>query len=636
MDSRMEALVRELADVRTLSSLRPVAARVLRDRPTSACRIAVAAWVGIEICMRVDGLRATRGYSGVSMDTAIYPGCCRVMHDDAVERGPWMREMVDAAASVVAELAGFGMLDSYESMLNGLVTAGAFDTESDDLVAHRCLLALHAVTETHLRVLQGRLGPVRGVDGRGAARYEKGNARTALLETARGPILGHHQLLTLNCPTCSHAAMGAKKAFVSYRENLCWLTDWDTASRGDSGTFAALEIEAGADLADDTWMWRRRNAIGAPFNAWLARLDHAGKQATGGRWLHTGVLCDCVSSAGRKLAMVSILYGSYHFWPVDRALTLDDYAVYVCASIGEMLRGYTIDHDAEAGIDEHSLYNWLCVDCAKRASQDGLSHANARAPREDWEMRIAWGPQSYFYCSLRHQGFRRRVDRLAGRDGQVEVSEIPARGEPIRSGDPLRMIIRRLLARIGVEVGGPVLAAFEVDLDRWRVAPRLCAECGFDGDRAQLYMLAIGCARLAASLPARHRDALVALIDTYGFRLFPALQVRMLVQCSCTAQWLADVMSAGYDDAGRSCGQTACLATDPVWRPVARATAAEDAADGGRSWRERLLAQAFDEARRYARDTGKTGWLGVVSRRLSAVTVKPGETEPYEGRASPP
>lgn len=621
MENQLESVIRALVAARDPVALRSVAVNILGvDSPLNV-RIAIAARMGIEICLRVDALRESGGHPGAELDTAIVPHCVRKERLPRVGLDEWLRELVVVADGVADALPGIGMYDSYAALQRTLINVAAFEGECDDLLAHRCLLSLHAVTEVHLRMLQGRVGPLRSVNGRHSSRYEKGNVRPAVLETAAGPILGHHQILSHSAATCSHEAMGLDEAFIAYRENLCWLTDWDTAGRGDSGTWEALAIETGVTEADGAWMWRRRNAIGAPLNAWIAALDHAGKQETGGQWLHTGVLCDDVTATVRKVAIVSGLYGNYHYWPTDFPLSLDDYAVNVCACIGEMIRGNAIDHDSEAGIAEHSLYNWLCVDCARRATRDCFSRDNALAQRDDWEMRIAWAPQTYLYCAMRHQGFRRRVDNLTGHREVISATSIRPRCKPICSQDTLPTMVRKLLALSGSDVHDRDLDALAADMSRWQCKPRLCAKCDFDGAGAQLYLVAIGCARLAASLPEEHRDALTRLVDLYGFRLFPALQVRMLVRCTCVPKWLADVMSAGYEDSRMTCGQTACVATDPTPRAMRPADTTEQDDYEGRSLRQALLEQSLDEARLYAQRTGRGAWLEVVSGRMTDVAM---------------
>jgi hypothetical protein len=625
---------------------------LIRDEPAAGradvtdC-IVTAMRVCALVCSRIDELwRADapgRDRRGALHDTTIYRACDQGCGRGAVRDMPradrgWHGEIAAVVEEVLAFLGGIGMLDGFAELVTGLVDGPAFRGESEDLRLHRCLLVGHAVTETYMRLLQERVAPSPGQDGRGAGRYPKGDVKEAVLTSMAGPILGHHQILTLNCATCSDEGMSPAKAFMSYRENLRWFNDWATADRADGDIMAVIDASAAAhpgrhravpdrpvpDRPDGrTWMWRERNQIGEAASRWLARLDHATKPTGGGSLLHTGVLC-AISETVRKLTIACVCYGSYHFWPVHRPMTLDDYALYVCASVGEMLRGWAVDHDSEAAIGEHNLLNWLCVHCATRAARDVLSPRNASAPREDWEMRIAWGPQTYFFHGLRHRGFARRVDNLCARPAhdarQIPIILVRPRCVPIRFGDSLPVIVSKLLALCGVHATvpdehWPTL----LHLDSWACRPRICARCAFDGQHAQLFMLSVGCATLATLLPPDQRGRLVHLVDTYGVRLLPALQVRLLVQCACVPRWTADVMSHGYQQAGTACGQNPCQLNAGGITPhvTPGAGGEEDDRYQRQLLRDLLLQQAHAEAARYAADTGQTPWLAVVSRPLA-------------------
>lgn len=405
-----------------------------------------------------------------------------------------------------------GAFDDYATVVTGLVKASSFSDESDDFVIHRCLLASHAFADVYMLALQGELAAVRQPQ-RSGARYPKGDVAEAVVRTARGPILGHHQILALNCAACSDADMDPGLAFVSYRDNLCWLHDWATAGRRDGNILAAVRTstaaaggeaqsgaaETGPELESDPdpdpdpqsgpadtgpWPWQARNGIGDQFSRWLARLDHVTKTSRNARLAHAGALCHHVDASTRKVLVASVCYGSFHFWPTPRLMSTGDYAEHVCACMGEMARGWAIDHDTEACIGEHNLLNWLCRACAAAATRETLSPANARAARGDDVMRVAWGPQTYFYFGRRHCGFARRVDNLGERPVRpVPVRPVPPSCTPIAAGDGVAEAAAKLLALCGAE---PV-RAIDLGGPDWPCRPRICRRCAFDGDRAVVH-----------------------------------------------------------------------------------------------------------------------------------------------------
>ncbi|KAM4067107.1 hypothetical protein HRG_001106 [Hirsutella rhossiliensis] len=535
--------------------------------------------------------------------------------------------MIDIATRHLTQLDAFS---GYATVVAGLVQGSSFEHESDDLVIHRCLLASHALAEVYIRALQGGLPAADYANVGTSARYPKGNVKQAVVRTAGGPILGHHQIMTLNCATCFDIGMPPRLAFLSYKENMCWFNDWATAHREDGDVLAAVnacmtlercaddsETHAGQELS-----WRARNEVGDQLSRWLAQLDVDGKESSNSSLAHTGVLC-ALNDGLRRVLVASVCYGSYHFWPTPRQMTADDYASYLCASIGGMARGWAIDHDSEAAIGEHNLFNWLCRGCSVAVTREVLFPASAAAPREDANMRIAWGAQTYFYFGQRHHGFARRVDNLAQGHGTCSHGHMPTRAirpscSPVAAGDGVGVIVTKLLALCGVE---PARGCSDVDdfgEAEWDCDSQMCPMCQFDGSRAQLFMVSVGAARLAIKLPSEYRMSLVNLMDTFGFRLFPAIQARLLVLCPCLPKWAASVMSHGYAEAGTRCGQSDCSAPVHEQGFFTRPLADEEVRYGNTSLRELLLRQARVEATDYANKTGQAAWLNVVSQPLKA------------------
>ncbi|MTD59051.1 hypothetical protein [Amycolatopsis pithecellobii] len=610
----MSLVIGKLESAPDLRSVRQVAAQVLAQ-PSTRVRLAVALRVSELLCAAIDELLTRHPDDGAALDTGIYRPCRTTPHT-----GTALSELLRVSDGAEAYLLELGAFDDYADVIAGLVEVSAFRQETDDLVLHRCLLAVHAAAEVFLRAGQGKLTPTEHASAVEPARYPKGDVKHAVVRTALRPVLGHHQIMTLNCAACVDAEMPPRVAFTSYQENLCWFTDWATAHRDDGDIMAAIQTSLTGDSLGGTqdlgqWgQWRARNGIGDGFSRWLAQLDHLTKKVSNPALLHTGVLC-AMTPLVRKVIVASVSYGSYHFWPVHRQMSFDDYVRHICASIGGMVRGWAVDHDSEAAIGEHNLLNWVCRACATAATRDALSPRNAQAKRDDARMRIAWGPQTYFYFGQRHHGFARRVDNLREQDRfagrELDIRPIPRHCSPVVAGDNVPDIVSKLLALCGADAGK--IDEDALGIDTWDCTPRLCAECAFDGQRAQLFMISVGAARLACLLPRHYRAEFVRLMDTYGFRLFPAVQTRLLVQCACLPRWIADVLSHGYADAGTWCGQSDC--TTPARQPLPPDIGETDEYDHV-PLPDTLLRQAQTEARRYAADTGRTDWLAVVARPL--------------------
>ena len=161
--------------------------------------------------------------------------------------------------------------------------------------------------------------------------------------------------------------------------------------------------------------------------------------------------------------------------------------------------GWVVDHDTEASIREHNSLNWVCKDCSTALTSEVFYPANARATRDDSIMRLAWGPQTYFFVGLRHHGFARLVDNL--RENNINLAyHMPVREttpycSPIAAGDNFPVVVTKLLVLCGIQ-----LVDFHIDLGEaeWVCQPRMCSKCQFDGYRTQLFMLSVGVARLAA------------------------------------------------------------------------------------------------------------------------------------------
>lgn len=635
-------LVRMLSNVENLEELRVQAPRVLTEKCDVMTRLAVAARVCKLVCDGIHELwqRDPEGRTGAVRDTLLCRGCHGATRETSRSGGneTWLSELMPVASKVSEYLTVLGEFQRFASLVSELVEASMFAQDGEDLIIHRSLFAWHAVMETYMRMLQGEVVPSHRQNGHNASRYDKGDAKDAVVRTALGPVIGHHQLIALTCATFSDSGMSPREAFMTYRENMVWVHDWATAHRADGGIVQELfdafnmtsavteEHRCGPRVRG--YVWEERNYFGERFTAWLARLDHTTRATSQAFLLHTGVLCRA-SEPIREMTMVCVSYGSYGFWGMRRELHGTDSLKFVCACIGEMLRGWAIDHDTEAAVSEHSLLNWLCVACATRSSQEALSPINAAAEREDWEMRIAWGPQTYFFFDIRHHGLMRRMDNLralqAGQpDSDVHFAAAPRTCDPIKSGDTVPTMVTKLLALSGLSLTTDGSGrGLDLDPARWECHPRICPECSFEGDREQLFMISLGCARLAAALPEGQRRRFALLVEKYGFRLFPAVQVRLLVQCDCVPRWTADVMSSGYRDAWTACGQNACLLTgaDASAPPPATDGASLDEDDeyGGELLHKVLLRQAHAEARQYATRTGRRDWLDVVSAPISAL-----------------
>lgn len=462
------------------------------------------------------------------------------------------------------------------------------------------------------------------------ARYGKDDVKNDVALSASGPILGNHQVLTHLLPTCAHADMTPKLAFTSYRDQFCYLEDWATANREDGDAPELLGSVITLNKSFETLFakhptyncpWRARNKIGTELTRWLAKFDHTTKDSSNAYLTHTGILCTSHAWV-RKVMVVSISYGSYGLWPAPFDLAMEDYAEVVCAYIGAMWRGWSVDHDVEASIGEHNAMNWLCRTCATATAREVFSPANANAPRKCHILRLAWTPQSYFYFGLRHHGFERRVDNLLESNSSLSSShrslfqQVAPVYSPIASGDNVSTIVTKLLGMCGMRVVDDIGDLGDKD---WACHPRICSTCDFENSRSQLFMISVGAARLAVMLPRNCRPHFIHLIDMFGLRLFPALQARILCQCPCVPEWLADVIAHGYTEAGTRCGQSDCTVQCgsenhgllPSSPGSNEGTTIDDT-----SLRSMLLNQAMEEAARYAEKSGQMEWLEVVSQPL--------------------
>ncbi|RHZ55352.1 hypothetical protein CDV55_104450 [Aspergillus turcosus] len=586
------------------------------------------------LCEAIDHLLSheTQQGSAAMKDTGVYRPCPRNLTLGKPDQHHLLESMymLEVAEQYLRTLEDF---DCFAAVVTGLVDFSAFYYESDDLIIHRCLLATHALSEVYMRALQGNIAPDKAVRVPQPPRYPKDNVKQAVVRSAHGPILGHHQIMTLNCATCSDTKMSPTTAFISYKDNLCWFNDWATAEREDGDILTEINSSMTSDspITNSTipgacarrqeYKWRDRNRIGDKLSRWLAQLDHVTKQSSNPSLTHSGVLCT-TKAWTRKLIVASVCYGSYHFWPASQEIRFTDYVTYICSSIGGMVRGWAIDHDSEAAIGEHNLLNWLCRDCAIDAARETLYPANALAARDDFAMRIAWGPQTYFYFGQRHHGFKRRVDNLAetiaSPSRHLHIQDIYPFACPVKAGDQLSTIVAKLLGLCGAKL--IERAADALDDINWDCFPRICSLCDFDGSRAQLFMVSVGAARLAAKLPEPYRATLISLFDSYGFRLFPALQSRMLLLCPCLPRWMADVMSCGYVEAGMRCGQSDCSLTSESHLRAPQlllpGLGSEETLYDGIPLTKSLLNQARIEASSLANKSGQREWFGVVSMPL--------------------
>jgi len=631
----------QLCAAQDLDAVRSVVKHALpaQPMPTKAgVRLAlmVALRVTELVCQSIDRLlkNPASRTSGAFHDSGMYRPC-RGNKDahGTVNKEQGLEDlipMIDMATDYLQKLDAF---DDYASVITGLVQVSSFRHDNDDLIVHRCLVASHALSEGYIGAKQSKLSAADYPHGAQPVRYPKDDVKQAVLRTVRGPILGHHQIITCNSTMCFDPAMHPKLAFVSYKENLCWLVDWTLAHREDKDILTTLNTIVDSNSAihptanpkvlsyQDSiptqgfdLSWRGRNEVASEFTKWLAKMDKVVKESTDPSLLHTGVLCK-EETLVRKVLVASVAYGSWQFWPSPRPLTFDDYTEVVCTFIGAMVRGWAVDHDSEASIREHNSLNWVCKDCSAALTSEVLGPANARSTRDDSIMRLAWGPQTYFFVGLRHHGFARRVDNLREKSTNLAyhkpVRQITPYCSPIVAGDTVPIIVIKLLALCGIQ-----LEDFRSDLGEkeWDCQPRMCSECQFDGHRAQLFMLSVGAQRLAATvLDPGQSQALVRLIDNYGYRLFPAIQTRLTVLCPCIPRWTSDVMSQAYADAGTSCGQSDCSV--PASQCHSNGMTMADGYDDI-SRTEALLCQAVAEAEAYANKTGQQEWFDTVSKPL--------------------
>ncbi|RAK85659.1 hypothetical protein BO79DRAFT_155522 [Aspergillus costaricaensis CBS 115574] len=440
-----------------------------------------------------------------------------------------LTSMIDVSTEYLLRL---GLFADYAALIvSKLVSASAFGAETDDLVIHRCLMACSALSEVYATARQSSLIAEEYDLAPCPPRYRKDDVKDDIVQSASGPILGNHQIMTLNFPLCAHADMIPKLAFTSYRDNFCWFEDWATADRGDGDTPKLVSSVITLNKSFETLFakhptyncpWRARNKIGTELTRWLAKLDHTTKDSSNAYLTHTGILCTSHAWV-RKLMVASISYGTYGNWPVPFELAMDDYAEVVCTYIGAMWRGWSVDHDVEASIGEHNAMNWLCRACAMATTRDAFSPANAKAIRKDYILRLAWSPQSYFYFGLRHHGFERRVDNLLETSTRLSsphrclVQQVAPVYSPIMSGDNVCTIVTKLLGMCGMRVVSDFGDLGDKD---WACHPRICSTCDFANSRSQLFMVSVGAARLATpsafdcfqhSKPEYYANALVCL-----------------------------------------------------------------------------------------------------------------------------
>lgn len=595
--------------------------------------LTVALRVVVLICDSIDDL-ITDQATGAFHDTRAYRPCLRCTGSGFQIQSQSVLSDLTSIIHVSTEyLLRLGLFADYATLIvSKLMSASAFGAENDDLLIHRCLMACHALSEVYAMESQSRLVAEEYHLAPCAARYGKDDVKNDVALSASGPILGNHQIMTLNFPTCTHADMKPKLAFTSYRDNFCWFEDWATANREDGDAPALLSSVITLNRSFETVFakhpiyncpWRARNKIGTELTRWLAKLDHTTKDASNAYLTHTGILCTSHVWV-RKLMVASISYGSYGMWPAPLDLALEDYAEVVCAYIGAMWRGWSVDHDVEASIGEHNAMNWLCRSCAMATARECFSPANAKAIRKKHILRLAWPLQSYFYFGLRHHGFERRVDNLLETSTSLSSShrrlfqQIAPVYSPIVSGDNVSTIVTKLLGICGMMIVDDI---GDLGDKNWACHHRICSKCDFENSRSQLFMISVGAARLAVTLPKDCRPHFIHLIDTFGLRLFPALQARILCQCHCVPEWLADVMAHAYTEAGTRCGQSDCTIQsdsrkDDLLPFLPGSNKGTVPPIGDISLRSVLLNQTMAEAAKYAERSGQLDWLEIVSQPL--------------------
>ncbi|KAI9368343.1 hypothetical protein BJX61DRAFT_537328 [Aspergillus egyptiacus] len=527
----------QLCAAQDLDSVQSVVKHELPAQPTPTrmgVRLAlmVALRVAELVCQSIDRLleQPDSETTGASHDTGMYRPCRRGNgdHHVPVDNEQGLQGLIPMIDVVTDYLEKLGAFDDYASVVTRLVQVSSFHHDNDDLIVHRCLLASHALAAGYIAAKQSELSAADYPHGALPVRYPKDN------------------IITCNSGMCFDAGMRPRLAFISYKENLCWLADWALAHREDGDILPMINSIVGSNSATTpTANSGVRNKVGSQFTRWLAKMDHVVKESTNPSLTHTGVLCT-VGGLVRKVLVASVSYGSWQFWPIPRQMTFDDYTKLVCAYIGAM------------------------------------------------------SPQTYFFIGLRHHGFARRVDnphetKTDSASYHMPVRQITPYCSPIAAGDDIPVFITKLLALCGIQL--------------WGFQPRMCSKCQFDGYRAQLFMLSVGVARLAAMvLDHDQRRPLVRLMDTYGYRLFPALQARLLVLCPCVPRWTSDVMSQAYADAGTSCGQSDCSI------PASQCHSSELPVTEEHNLTEALLCQALAEAETYANKTGQKEWFDTVSK----------------------
>lgn len=433
--------------------------------------LTVALRVGLLLCESIDDL-ITDQTTGAFHDTRSYRPCLRCTESSCqIQSRSLLHELtsiIDVSTDYMLRLELF--VDYATMIVSNLMSAPAIEVENDDLLIHRCLMACNALFEAYARARQSRLVAEEYNVAPHPARYAKDDVKNDVAEAASGPILGNHQIMTVNLAMCAHADMTPKLAFTCYRDNFCWFEDWATANREDGDTLTLLSSFITVNKSFETLYerhptdecpWRARNKIGKEVARWLAKLDHATKDASNAYLTHTGILCTSPAWV-RKLMVASLSYGSYGLWPVSHDLAIDDYADVVCACIGAMWRGWSVDHDVEASIGEHNGMNMLCRACATATAREAFSPANAKALRKNQILRLAWAPHSYFYFGLRHHGFERRVDNMlessdrSSSAHQCLVQQVAPTYSPILSGDNVSIIVKKLLGMCGMKVMGDI------------------------------------------------------------------------------------------------------------------------------------------------------------------------------------
>ncbi|WP_369383065.1 hypothetical protein [Streptomyces sp. cg36] len=275
-------------------------------------------------CLVVDeeirDLLAREHQSGAAHDATVAAPCVNRRPGKPADRAGSLRSFLDAADRVHLHLADLGLTEEFQALLHHLLAVETWATEPDDLVLHRCLHAAYAITETHARALLAALDPTAHHEGFEEAGYEKGDANTAVLDSAAGPVLGHHHYLSPLVATCADSRVGLRAAFLSYADAIMtYMPDWESLPR-EQGMAAAITTAFGTSvakarrtslaMADPQWRWLRRNAIGTITLRWFARIDEVARSTGNGSLLHTGILC-ALPDPLRRLTLLCLGYGQF-------------------------------------------------------------------------------------------------------------------------------------------------------------------------------------------------------------------------------------------------------------------------------------------------------------------------------------